>query len=284
MKKKMGNFYYDCLGFFARSDNRFVWDRCAGDTNFGDQITQFIVSQVTGRPPKYVRPQSQLSHHLWTGSILEFANRNTTVWGSGFISASLKLRQSPKEILAVRGELTRASLLEQGIKCPEVFGDPGELLKYFLPKDNFSKQYGVGVVPHYTEYELFKNFPFPNLHIINPMEKVEVVVAEINSCDYIFSSSLHGIIVADCYNIKCQPFQLKAKVSELRSTEYGDFKYLDYFSVTNEKNRKILNYTIEELADVCASHFDQVDHVYKDQTRLKNFINACPLDLGICAV
>lgn len=61
--------------------------------------------------------------------------KNTEVWGAGIIDGTKKLRYKPKKVYAVRGPLTRKVLLAQGVKCPEIYGDPALLVaKYYQPK------------------------------------------------------------------------------------------------------------------------------------------------------
>lgn len=74
---------------------------------------------------------SWLSHstnYMFIGSVLHAANKNTIVWGSGMLSENYPPKNAPQKILAVRGPLTRQQLIERGIDCPEVYGDPALLL------------------------------------------------------------------------------------------------------------------------------------------------------------
>ena len=54
------------------------------------------------------------------------------------------------------------------------------------------------------------------------MDKWEHVVIYIISCKYILSSSLHGLIISDAYNIP------NIWLDEYKLNE-GDFKFKDYF-------------------------------------------------------
>ena len=84
------------------------------------------------------------------GSILRNANRNTIVWGSGFISETSRFRGAPKKIAAVRGPLTGQRLTDLGYENPQIYGDPALLMpRFYSPK--VDKQHKIGLVAHYAE-------------------------------------------------------------------------------------------------------------------------------------
>lgn len=51
----------------------------------------------------------------------------------------------------------------------------------------------------------------------------------INQCEFIFSTSLHGLVIADAFGIP----NVRLNISS--SLKGGDFKFLDYYSVYDEK-------------------------------------------------
>jgi len=110
-------------------------------------------------------------------------------------------------------------LIDCGGECPEIYGDPALLLPLFCkPKE---KEYKIGIVPHYKDYKQvsanYKKYKIINVVNKNPLN----VAKEISSCEYIISSSLHGIIAAHAYGIPA------ARVTF--SKIYGDgSKFEDY--------------------------------------------------------
>ena len=51
----------------------------------------------------------------------------------------------PQKVLAVRGPLSRNYLLENGVDCPDVYGDPALLFpKYYKP--HIYKKYKLGII------------------------------------------------------------------------------------------------------------------------------------------
>lgn len=60
------------------------------------------------------------------------------------------------------------------------------------------------------------------MRIIDPRLPIEDFVNQLCSCEYIFSSSLHGLIIADAYNIPNKRAIFGNKLIG------GDFKFNDY--------------------------------------------------------
>lgn len=108
--------------------------------NWGDDINYFFLKEIS---KKHVEMFAQFSlsfrlnlkNYLVIGSTIDMlCRKNTEVWGAGIIDSTKPLRCKPKKVYAVRGPLTRTALLEQGIDCPKVYGDPALLVsKYYQP-------------------------------------------------------------------------------------------------------------------------------------------------------
>jgi len=201
--------------------------------NFGDILNPILINLLTQQNSKDISSEYYFyKNYLLIGSILQYANKNSIVWGSGFISHENKLLEEPLSICAVRGKLTREKLLKQGINCPEIYGDPA-LLMPFVYKPKVEKKYKLGIIPHYVDKNNFWLNSLKNrddiliIDIItdSPLETIK----EILSCENIASSSLHGLIIADAYKIPSVWIEFSNKV-------YGaHFKFHDYFS-SIEKN------------------------------------------------
>jgi hypothetical protein len=89
------------------------------------------------------------------------------------------------------------------------------------------KEFDVGIVPHYVDYEYVKE-KYQNYKIINVINSNPLEVAkEITKCRYIISSSLHGIIAAHAYNIP-------AAMVRFSNNLHGDgIKFVDYYESIN---------------------------------------------------
>ncbi|NVK36727.1 MAG: polysaccharide pyruvyl transferase family protein [Gammaproteobacteria bacterium] len=244
--------------FLSKSSLKVDWVR---EKNFGDVLNPILVEKLSRVKVQHVVPRYYDGEYLSViGSILERANSNTIVWGSGFMRPDGCVISNPKKVYAVRGPDTRKKLLDQGIDCPEVYGDPALLLpKIYNPK-KLSK-YKIGVVAHYVDKEnawLTKIKNEKNVKIIDPItDNPFDVIDQILSCEKIVSSSLHGVIVADAYGIPSMWIELSKKV-------LGDgFKFVDYFKSVNRPDRspvKINDDTsIEGLASEVVEHKISID-------------------------
>jgi len=83
----------------------------------------------------------------------------------------------------------------------------------------------VGIIPHLKDYDYFKNKyrSNKNIKVIDLKTKdIEFVVDEIISCEYILSTSLHGVIVAQAYDIPT----LWIKHNDINT---DGIKFYDYF-------------------------------------------------------
>ena len=97
--------------------------------------------------------------------------------------------------------------------------DKGKILKFLT--------FDLG---HY-KYKNY-NFNFTKYYLINPTDKWQNVINYICSCKAIISSSLHGLICSDAYNIP------NVWLDEFKLQE-GDFKFKDYFASQGREYVKI---------------------------------------------
>lgn len=166
------------------------------------------------------------------------------------MASDSKCIEKPKKILAVRGPKTREVLLERGIDCPEVYGDPALLLpKIYNPK--IEKKYRLGIVPHYVDKNnkwLAKLDDHNEVLILNILEKNPYkFIDALLSCEKIASSSLHGIITSDAYGIPSIWLEFSKNIA-------GEgFKFQDYFLSVGrtDKNPLIVN------------EYTTLDNIYK---------------------
>lgn len=161
------------------------------------------------------------------GSILDGNRiRNLIVWGSGLKSDLSAIPILPKKILAVRGPLTRKRLMSLGAECPENYGDPALLIPNFYKPASTRKIYKVGIVPHYVDEKnpnISRLLEEDGVKLISIKSDIESFIEQINECELIASSSLHGLIAADAYHIPRVWLQFSKLISG------GRFKFIDYF-------------------------------------------------------
>lgn len=227
--------------------------------NWGDKLAPVIYKHLGGGDEEY----------MVIGSILDQATPRTVVWGAGFISADSHLKHKPKRVCAVRGPLTRAMLVLQGVECPEVYGDPALLYPRFYDPPR-EKKWMIGLVPHYVD----KTHPFvaamdleDDVKIIDIQGDVKDVVDKIAACEFVMSSCLHGIICADAYEVPRMWVELSDGVHG------GGFKFRDYFAAVGTPHTTALDVTPDTTTADAVAHYKE----YEVDIDLDALMAVCPL-------
>lgn len=172
--------------------------------NFGDLLTPYLIEKISGKKAVWTFPDVMRPCYLATGSNLTLGPmlQYCTVWGAGIHDPAAPIPTPPRDIRAVRGPHSKRALEKAGFSCPGTFGDPGLLLPR-LYRPTITSKKPLGLIPHWTDlipvYEAYG--ASPDISVINLHDPVESVITQINSCQNIISSSLHGLIVADAYGI-----------------------------------------------------------------------------------
>ena len=190
--------------------------------NIGDELGPFIIKNFTKK--KVVKTSHKDRGALFTvGSILGMAKyAGQTVWGAGFMT-SHQNSNLKSNIFTVRGPLSRIKIKSR----PLPVGDPALLLpRVYQPQAK--KKYKLGIIPHYVDRDfLNRNFI---IDINSPLKIINVLtddvinfIKEVNECEYVISSSLHGLIVAQAYQIPALWVEFSDKVVG------SGFKFFDYF-------------------------------------------------------
>ena len=253
------------------------------EKNFGDFASYYLVSHLAKNKIEWAFPQACIHRDLvnflrsikhrekfafssyrgyvfpWEkalfaiGSILDFANSKTIVWGSGYREYSSLYRKT--KILAVRGNLSLEKIPLNKRKNVAL-GDPGLLLP--LVYDNPQEQTkDVTIIPHFVDYHYFKEKYGQSYDVLDVRTNdLEYMIDNIRQSKYILSSSLHGLIFAHAYGIPA----LWIRHGYVKSS---DFKYLDYFSSVD-----IPAYTGEDDDEkLLDSLFSIADYFHKESNR-----------------
>lgn len=206
----------------------YWWDM---KTNFGDLVGPFLIQHLTGRPAVNVWPTPAAGAGIVSaGSILGGVDRqNMQIWGTGLMGeisppSVKRLSRLKWQIHAVRGELTRHELMKKlEWDVPDVLGDPGLLIADALRPSGSIGSEGIVVVPHYIHKKFFKGRS--DVKIVDVERPVEEVAAQIANAGVIISSSLHGLIFAQAYEVPWVWLRIGDK-----PLGGGDFKFNDFFS------------------------------------------------------
>ncbi len=204
------------------SEGGMFWWRASDGTNFGDDLSHVIVEKILGRSINYTPLESHEKILFAAGSILHFARNGDLIWGSGFRENPLcENRFDHLDVRCVRGPRTREFLLQKGIDCPAVYGDPAILLAHLFPEFKREKiEYEYIIIPNIGEIKGF--VPYKN--VVLPTLPWNEIVEEMLKAKLVISSSLHGIIVAESYGV---PARL-LKMTWLEPL----LKYQDYYEAT----------------------------------------------------
>jgi len=240
--------------------------------NWGDEMNKALCESISGKKVNKISLNDVNStfRYYCVGSILQSVpSDNFEVWGTGFMHSDSNVKYIPNKVHAVRGPLTRNLLLKQKIECPEVYGDPALLYPNYY-KPNISKRYKYGIIPHYVDInnhwvKKFKNNS--NVKIINIKNfNTNNFVDEVNECEIILSSSLHGIICGDSYGIPSYWIKLSDRVGG------NGFKFKDYFaSVGRPLLDPIIPTQRDKIKDIRHYFYD-----YKIDIDLNKLLEACP--------
>ena len=258
-----------------------------------------------------------LKNELCIGTIIDardVVNSLSIVWGSG-VSGLERSFTHPAKVLAVRGPKTKEFCDRYGISCPEVYGDPALLLplvykpreRFKVPSSKFqvqssniqdekdplntrnqeleTKRYRLGIIPHVVDQqhpvilEIKEKYADEILIIdLAHYKKWTDVIDQICSCERILSSSLHGIIVSDAYQIPNCWITLSKKAI------IGHFKFMDYFSSVN---RIIKDWVVIKTTDdifhttfSCASK-DEIKNIQRGLLETAPFDIRIPINYNI---
>ena len=254
--------------------------------NWGDDLNYYFLRELTGRPVVFyhnfkLAKWLHLKNYMCIGTLLDavnYSNRQTIVWGSG-VSGQERSFVQPKNILAVRGHKTKDFCDKYGVSCPNAYGDPALLLPLiYQPKRKKEGKYKLGIIPHVVDLghpvieNVRKNYSGEILIInLEHYDQWTDVIDQICSCERILSSSLHGLIVSDAYQVPNCWIELSGKISG------GYFKFYDYASSVERhfENPAKVN-SVKEL--------DMLDVEYALPQQItvlqEGLIKACPFELS----
>ncbi len=201
--------------------------------NVGDLLNEYLMPKITGRDIVKVRT-SAFSHLRAIGSLVGSASNKSFIWGSGSIDGKIPSRlTSAKRVSAVRGLQTQRVIeVATGENIEDrAIGDAALLMPlYFNPHS--TKEARFGIVPHFSDEKfvrkLISEARLKDVRLISVQQDPESFVCQLLACESIVSSSLHGLILADAYNVPNRWVTFSNKLLG------GNFKFLDYYSTVDD--------------------------------------------------
>lgn len=215
--------------------------------NMGDLLNEIILERVMGfkveRCSVLTGEMSAIGSHLgmytYHGNPLMRAQQlingkkspHVDVWGTGFINYDdCKGHFFKRDMVfhAVRGELSRRAVERMTGKGLDILTGDAGILASHLFNERQEKRYSVGIIPHICDIDdpsvaaLARSYE--DSVIINLRDEPVEVLRQIDRCEVILSSSLHGLIAADSFHIPNKHIVFSDRPK-------GDgFKFDDYYS------------------------------------------------------
>ncbi len=243
--------------------------------NWGDELNYYFLQNILNKRLVEYKG-TNTTNYSFIGSILNnrYINEHTVIWGAGVQDITEPIKVKPKKVCAVRGPLTRKYLMSNGIKCPEIYGDPSLLLPYYY-YPAIEKKYKIGFIPHWSSITDGKSIEFaskPGVHMIkmSGYTNWKYVINEILACECVVSESLHGIIIAEAYGIP----NIWADVT--LNGRY-DIKFHDFFQSIKQDRKSPISITRSTKLDDITK---ELSHYKKGNIPdLEKLISACPVGI-----
>lgn len=255
--------------------------------NAGDQLTGIIAKKIWGKNIVYTKPL--FCDLVGIGSILDnlckipyksikykiksniknlLAYESIChVWSSGFMhrQKDIPLKFYRKKIVfnAVRGKLSKEIIEKIYAPIDNVVLADGGLLSSLIVK-NVIKKYNISIIPHWTEInninilKMLDNYKTAN--IIDIRNGTEEVITKIANSEIVLSSSLHGLIIADSFNIPNKHIIASSEIGVEQA-----FKYRDYYSAYDLPH----TYINIQKSDIYPSINEITDNYYVEHKKVK---------------
>lgn len=199
--------------------------------NFGDLLSPLLLDHYGFR---VVHRRLRDADTIAVGSLLQKmeAAMNVSVLGTGLIRPE-RQDLSNCTVYGLRGPLTAANVVCSG---SPVLGDPGLLARHLISSRETRVRFGI--VPHYIDQRKestrkLVRYLGGDVKVIDVRREPLSVVNAISQCECIFSSSLHGLVVADSLGIP------NARVVLSSDVRGGDFKFRDHDEVVGVTRQKL---------------------------------------------
>lgn len=169
--------------------------------NFGDDLNLWLWPQLLGSFDEYpanldfVGIGSILDHR-----ILENKSNKKIIFGSGVRDVDFRISNEDNvEFQFVRGPITSRLMNDA-----KYITDAAYALRLLKEKPSVEKKYKYSYIPYFRNYynfdwQLFEKIS--GIHVINPTAHVETVINEINATEHLYTSAMHGAILADIYRV-----------------------------------------------------------------------------------
>lgn len=251
--------------------------------NYSNAETIVWGSGVSGQERTFVHPQKILS--VRGPKTKEFCDRYGVQCPEVFGDPALLLPlvYQPGRKIQVLGSKLNEETNNLETRTPTL--GPKGRFQNVVGKELETKLYRLGIIPHVVDLhhpviEKIREKHADEILIIDlaHYKKWTDVIDQICSCERILSSSLHGLIVSDAYQVPSCWIELSGNISG------GYFKFLDYASSVEREfdkpSRIVKVAAIEDLADRADLHFSCAN-AEKVKELQQSLIKVAPFKLRI---
>lgn len=241
--------------------------------NLGDYLGKVVVDWMLDKKGLSLDDEVSKTKHLITigsGGLKMF--QDATIWGTGIYGGHTNkwserfhnAKHRHLDIRAVRGPLTREIFMDLGHKCPEIYGDPAIIMPLIYQPERINKVHEYMIIPQYVQESLVRRYIKSDAIISMNSDDYKSVIDKIVSCNYVISSSLHGIILAEAYGVPAIYFNGKPGRQQ--------FKFKDYYLSTGRTDFPL----VTNLVEAYDSYAPELPYLSDLQ---QGVMNAFPYDL-----
>lgn len=259
------------IGNFGDDLNLYLWKELFGDfNNYKDDLDFIGIGSILDK------------------RILENTTSKKIIFGSGVRDVDFRINANDNVTISfVRGPIS--SRLNNNAKFITDSAYCLRLLKY---RYNSNKLYKYSYIPYFRNYYNFNWKLFSKLtgiNVINPTADITNVIKEINNSEYIYTSAMHGAILADIYRIPWKRVRFNKTGNEsnftselkwqdwLRTIDLSNHQSIDLdFNLNNKFNKLTESIKLYKLAiKLKTNHFSlSKDSIIKEiDDKLNNEVN-----------
>lgn len=196
-------------------------------SNAGDQFNFAIIQRYLQRPIEVCGADAQEDPNLiLLGSILQWADAQSTVCGAGFLAGDAGLAALPQTVLLLRGPLSAARMEQLGGPVAQglPLADPGVLASRLYPAT--AEDIPFAVIPHYVDQQApaLRQVIADGGVVIDPLQPLDSYFDLLRRSRIVLSSTLHGLIFAHAYGKPTLWLEFSDRVLG------RGFKFLDYYA------------------------------------------------------
>lgn len=202
--------------------------------NSGDLVSKILIERLFNTEVSLVTTEEPEGDYnlVMGGSIAGNIKPSFSghIFGTGAIFENDRINLPLAKINALRGKLT----LHRWVSAPYLkqeipLGDPGLLVDRLFDAKLIPKKFVVGIIPHYVhnrelEIRTWIRRNENDVLCIDICSRLDHVLEQIAQCEFVISSSLHGLIFSDALNVPNKWIYIDDQLAG------NSFKFRDYYS------------------------------------------------------